>query len=112
MRAKLAPLLPYIHELTQASREKIAGEILSRETARTLITEAAGRGEGSVRLTLGEHMIELRGTEAAAKLLAWCGDQGFRTEWAEVTLERRNGIKLKTAELIISWARDPIASTE
>ncbi len=97
---------PFIIKETQAAREKLAEVHFALEAVRDKISEAAMRGEGALRLPLGQLAAELRETEAARKLAEWCEANGLRIEWAEITLERPNGLKLRTAEMVITWVEE------
>jgi hypothetical protein len=100
---------PFIVKETQAAREKLAAAHFALEAVREKISAAAMRGEGALRLPLGQLTAELRETKPARELAAWCERNGLSLEWAERVLERPDGFKLRTAEAIISWV--PEAST-
>ena len=97
---------PFIVKETQAAREKLAAKHFALDPVREKISEAAARGEGAIRLPLGQLAAELRDTEAARRLAEWCAQNSLAVEWAEVTLERPNGLKLHTAELVITWVEE------
>ena len=103
MRDPRNALRPFIVKETQAAREKLAAHHFDLTAVREIITAAPARGEGATRLTLGQTAVELRATEAAAKLLAWCEQNGLNVEWEEVVIPRENGLKLRTCELVITW---------
>lgn len=103
MRDPRNALRPFIVKEAQAAREKLAAHHFDLETVRETISAAAMRGEGAIRLPLGQIAVELRATEAADKLLAWCEQNGLAVEWEEAVLTRPNGLKLRTAEPVISW---------
>jgi hypothetical protein len=103
MRDPRNALRPFIVKETQAAREKLAAAHFDLTTVRDTITAAAMRGEGAIRLPLGQAAVELRTTEAADKLLAWCDQNRLSIEWEETVIPRPNGLKLRTAELVISW---------
>lgn len=106
MRDPRNALRPFIVKETQAAREKLAAQHFDLTAVRDAITAAAARGEGATRLTLGQIAVELRATEAADRLLAWCEQNGLTVEWEETVLTRPNGLKLRTAELVISWVEE------
>ncbi len=97
---------PFIVKETQAAREKLAAQHFDLESVRDKISEAAMRGEGAIRLPLGQLTTELRETEAARKLAEWCERNGLAMEWADTVLERPNGLRLRTAELVITWLEE------
>jgi hypothetical protein len=97
---------PFIVKETQTAREKLAAVHFDLEAVRNKISDAAMRGEGALRLPLGQLTAELRDTEAARKLAEWCEKNGLKLEWAEITLDRPNGLKLRTAELVITWLEE------
>lgn len=101
---------PHVVQLTDEAREKIAAAHFDLEAVRDQISAAALRGEGSVRLSLGKITAELRGTEAAQKLAAWCESCGLRLEWSDQVLERPNGLRLRTKEAVIGWSEENHAS--
>jgi hypothetical protein len=101
---------PFIVKETQEARERLAAEHFKLEAVREKISEAAQRGEGALRLPLGQLTAELRETEAARKLAAWCEANGLKLEWAERVLERPNGLKLRTMEALISWVEEAHAT--
>lgn len=103
MRDPRNALRPFIVKETQAAREKLAAHHFDLEAVRDAISAAAMRGEGAIRLPLGQTTVELRATEAADKLLVWCEQNGLSVEWEETVLTRPNGLKLRTAEPVISW---------
>ena len=106
MRDPRNALRPFILKETQAAREKFAAQHFDLTAVRDAITAAAARGEGATRLPLGQTAVELRATEAADKLLAWCAQNGLTVEWEEVVIPRDNGLKLRTAELVITWLEE------
>jgi hypothetical protein len=95
---------------TQEAREKLAAVHFGLEALREKITEAALRGEGALRLPLGQLTAELRETEAARKLAEWCELNGLKLEWAERVLERPNGLKLRTMEATLTWVEEAHAT--
>lgn len=97
---------PFIVKETQAAREKLAEVHFALAAVRDKISEAAMRGEGALRLPLGQLAAELRETEAARKLAEWCEQNGLKLEWAERVLERPNGLKLRTMEAVITWVEE------
>jgi hypothetical protein len=103
MRDPRNALRPFIMKETQAAREKLAAAHFDLEATRDAISAAAMRGEGAIRLPLGQTAVELRATEAAEKLLAWCEQNGLQVEWEETVIARPNGLKLRTSELVITW---------
>jgi hypothetical protein len=106
MRDPRNKLRPFIVKETQEAREKLAALHFALEPVREKITEAALRGEGALRLPLGQLTAELRETEAARELAAWCEVNGLKLEWAERVLERANGLKLRTMEAVITWVEE------
>lgn len=106
MRDPRNALRPFAVKETLAAREKQAATHFALEAVRDKISEAAMRGEGAIRLPLGPLAVELRETEAARKLAAWCADNGLAVEWAETMLERPNGLRLRTAEIVITWLEE------
>lgn len=97
---------PFILKETADAREKLAATHFALDALREKISEAAARGEGALRLPLGQLTAELRETEAARKLKAWCELNGLRLEWAERVLERPNGLKLRTMEAVVIWVEE------
>jgi hypothetical protein len=81
----------------------LAEQHFALDAVRDKIADAASRGEGALRLPLGDLKAELRTTDAVQKLLAWCAANKFAVEWADTVLERPNGLKLLTGELVITW---------
>ena len=110
MRDPRNALRPFLVKETKTACERLAGELFRLDNVRDAITDAAMRGEGAVRLTLGEATAELRQTEAAGKLVAWCKDNGLRLEWTERILDRPNGLRLRTAEAVIIWVDETLSS--
>lgn len=110
MRDPRNALRPFVLKETDDARERLAAAHFALETVREQITAAASRGEGSVRLPLGPITAELRGTEASHRLAEWCKQQGIGLEWVEKIAERSNGIRLRTAEPILSWHDETIAT--
>ncbi len=100
---------PFIVEATQDARERLAATQFDLEAVRDKITKAAMQGEGAIRLPLGQLTAELRETEAAGKMAAWCDMNGFRLEWAERVLERPNGLRLRATEAVITWVDEALA---
>jgi hypothetical protein len=101
---------PFIVKATQEARERLAATHFDLEAVREKITKAALLGEGAIRLPLGQLTAELRETEAARELAAWCELNGLKLEWAERVLERPNGLKLRTMEALISWVEETHAT--
>lgn len=101
---------PFIVQETQAAREKLAAVHFAIDALREKITEAAMRGEGSIRLPLGQLSAELRGTAAADRLAEWSRQHGIRLEWSEMIVERPNGIRLRTAEAVLIWKDETLAT--
>ncbi|MCA3653528.1 MAG: hypothetical protein IOC54_17110 [Methylobacterium sp.] len=110
MRDPRNALKPFLVKETQAAREKLAARHFALDAITQRVTEAAMRGEGAIRLCLGEQSAELRTTKAATELLAWCERNGLRAEWIEITIPRPNGLRLRTAELVLSWVDETLAS--
>ncbi len=106
MRDPRNALRPFLIQETHAAREKLAAAHFDLEALRAKISDAAMRGEGALRLPLGPVTAELRETAAAGKLAAWCLAQGIRLEWSEMTIERPDGIRLRTAEPVLSWVEE------
>ena len=69
MRDPRNALRPYLVKETQAAREKLAAGLFAIEAVRNQITEAALRGEGAIRVTLGQVTAELRDTDAQLALM-------------------------------------------
>lgn len=101
---------PFIVKETGEARERLAAEHFALDAVREKISEAARRGEGALRLPLGQLTAELRETEAAKKLAAWCDKNGLALDWVERVLERPNGLKLRTMEATITWVEEPHAT--
>jgi hypothetical protein len=97
---------PFIVKETQAAREQLAAAHFELDVVAQRITDAAKRGEGALRLPLGQIATELRETEAARQLVAWCEANALRLEWAERVLERPDGLKLRTMEAVITWVEE------
>jgi len=95
---------PFIVKETQDAREKLATAHFDLEGVREKISDAAMRGEGALRLPLGHLTAELRETEAARELAAWCEKNGLRLEWVERVVDRSDGVRLRTSEPQILWA--------
>lgn len=110
MRDPRNALRPFVEKETKAAREKLASEHFKLEALRDGITEAAARGEGSMRLPLEGVTAELRGTDAAKAMEEWCKENRFRLEWTERIIERPNGLRLRTAEAVIIWIEETLSS--
>jgi len=109
MRDPRNVLKPFLVKETQAARERLAAAHFDLEAISARMTDAAMRGEGTLRLPLGQVAAELRATGAADKLASWCQAQGLRLEWTEKLVERPNGLRLRTAEAILSWIEESLA---
>lgn len=101
---------PAMVRLTDEAREKLAAAHFDLDALRDHISAAALRGEGTLRLPLGNIAAELRGTAAAERLAAWCQAEGLRLEWAEQTIERPNGLRLRTGEAVITWVDEVLGN--
>lgn len=97
---------PYIVQETHDARERLAAEHFGLDAVREKISQAAQRGEGALRLPLGSLTAELRDTEAARTLMAWCKKNGLKLEWTERVLERPNGLRLRSSEAVIMWVEE------
>jgi hypothetical protein len=106
MRSALNALRPFAVKAAEEAREKIAAELFKLDAVKLAITEAALRGESSIRLPLGSHAVELRGTVEAGKLAAWVEANGLKMEWRDRVAERSNGLKVEVSEPVIWWGEE------
>jgi hypothetical protein len=106
MLARLNAIKPFALQEANKARDKIAGELLNLDRVKAAIIEAAMRGELAVKVPLGAHAVELRGTDASELLAKWAKDNKLTIEWVERLAERPNGLKAAVAEPVISWGEE------
>jgi hypothetical protein len=108
MRAAVNALRPFLVKMTREAREKMAAELYAIDRVRELIEAAAIAGQASVRLTQ-QKPIDLRSTDAAAKLEAWAAGEKLRVEWVTRMVVGQDGRDLVLQEAVVNWAESPEA---
>jgi hypothetical protein len=102
MRANVTALRPFLVKATREAREKLAGELFALDHVRELVEKAAIAGQASVRLTQ-QAPLDLRNTDAAAKLEAWAAAEKLRVEWPTRMVVGQDGRDLVLQEALVSW---------
>jgi len=103
MRDPRNALRPFAAKETHAARERLAEQAFNLETARKAVIEAAARGEGRARLSLGDAQADLSQTEAAKALREWAAGSGFTLTWQDTLTARPNGLRVLLREPVIEW---------
>lgn len=103
MRDPRNALRPFAVKETQAARERLAAQAFNLEAAREAVIEAAARGEGRARLSLGDAQTDLSQTEAAKALSDWAAGSGFTLTWQDTLTARPNGLRVLLQEPVIEW---------
>ena len=98
-----------ILELAQSQREKMAAELFDLDTVAQLMTKAAARGEGGIRIAQ-EMPLDLRETQAAKTLYAKLEEGGFKPKWLEATQKetfagRETSTFIVFYELTVTWGK-------
>jgi hypothetical protein len=102
MRPPINALRPFLVKATKEAREKMAGDLFNLDRVRELVGKAAIDGHASLRLTQSAP-LDLRSTDAAAKLEAWAASQKLRVEWVTRMVAGQDGRELVLQEALVSW---------
>ncbi|MTW18795.1 hypothetical protein GJ689_21575 [Rhodoplanes serenus] len=102
MRAPLAKLLPILQAETARAIETAAAEI-APEQVRAKITAAAKAGQSALRVRLPSP-VNVRDTEAAKALTAWCKKEGLKLAWENRAVDLDDGRRVIVWEPEISWS--------
>ena len=108
MRSPLNAIKPFLVEEAATARERLASELYNLDRLKAAVIEAARRGEYGVKIAHGAVAVDLKETEAGAKLAEWIEKNGMRLEWAERLAERPNALKVWIREPLISWADEKL----
>lgn len=103
MRDPRNALRPFVVKETQAVRERLAAQVFNLEAARQAVIEAAARGEGRTRLSLGNAQTDLSQTEAAKAMSDWAAGSGFTLIWQDILAVRPNGLRVLLREPVLEW---------
>jgi hypothetical protein len=108
MRSPLNAIKPFLVGEAASARERLAGELYNLDKLKGVVIEAANRGECAVKLAHDAVAVDLKETEAAAKLAEWIEENGMRLEWVERLADRPNSLKVWIREPLISWANEKL----
>lgn len=101
---KKPPFIEAIRAETARSREELAAVAFALDTVREAIRAAAGKALEEIRVA-PPGPLDLRGTKAAASLVKYLQDSGFRVDW-DTRLVEQDGKHLASVELVVDW-REP-----
>lgn len=102
MRPPLDKLVPELQRQAQKAQERFAEVEFNREIVRNKMSDAAKLGHRALRLKLPVH-LDLRKTEAAAALQAWCKENELGFEWMSREADLPDGRRGTVWEPEISW---------
>jgi len=102
MKPPVAKLLPQLQREAREAAENFAAAELKPDVVRIRMYEAARKGHTALRLKTNSE-IDMRGTEAAATLLAWCKENKLTLTWESRSLDLADGRRVLISEPEISW---------
>lgn len=104
MKPPLVKLKPTLEKEMLKVIEDFATAEYNPATVRIRIFDAAKNGQSALRLkTLEAFDADLRKTEAARRLEAWCRENDLRITWESRVVEKADGRRVTVFEPEISW---------
>lgn len=102
MRPPLDKLVPELQRQSKEAQERFAEVEFNREIVRNKMSDAAKLGHRALRLRLPVY-LDLRKTEGAAALQAWCKENGLGFEWMSRDADLPDGRRGTVWEPEITW---------
>ena len=102
MRPPLDKLVPELQRQARAAQERFAEVEFNPAIVRNKMSDAAKLGHRALRLRVPVH-LDLRKTDAAAALQAWCKENELTFEWMSREADLPDGRRGTVWEPEISW---------